>query len=70
MVKIVLLAIAVIYLLFHLSRVYVRKPLAPRAPEAIIQCAYCGVYVSQAEAMFEGDSAYCCESHRAQDVRQ
>ena len=39
---------------------------APRDPNAqdMVRCAHCGVFVLRSEALFQGDLAYCGETHR------
>ena len=33
----------------------------------MVQCASCGTYVPQTEAVKDGDRYYCCEAHRSRD---
>lgn len=37
---------------------------APDAPERMVNCAHCGLYLPQSEALEEGDRFYCCAEHR------
>lgn len=39
-------------------------PPAPRQPEAMVQCARCGVYLPAGEALRVAEAYYCCAAHR------
>jgi len=42
-----------------------RGPLdAVAAPEAMVDCAACGLHFPASEAVREGDRLYCCSAHR------
>jgi uncharacterized protein len=34
------------------------------APEQMVNCGHCGLYLPQKEAIAEGDKFYCCAEHR------
>jgi len=34
------------------------------APEQMVNCAHCGLYLPQGEAIREGDRFFCCAEHR------
>jgi uncharacterized protein len=34
------------------------------APEQMVNCAHCGLYLPQSEAIREGDKFFCCTEHR------
>jgi uncharacterized protein len=34
------------------------------APEQMVSCGHCGVYLPQSEAVREGDRYFCCNEHR------
>jgi uncharacterized protein len=36
----------------------------PRAPEAMVSCATCGLHLPRGEALLLGDRYFCCEEHR------
>jgi len=40
-----------------------RRGAAPR-PQAMVECAHCGVHVPAADAVLGGASVYCSEAHR------
>ena len=35
------------------------------APEKMVTCAHCGVYLPESEGLAEGGRVYCCEAHRS-----
>lgn len=35
------------------------------APEKMVTCAHCGVYLPESDGLVDGDRIYCCEAHRA-----
>ena len=50
-----------------------RKPAAPRAgtqapagaaPEAMVDCAHCGLHFPATEAVRDGARVFCCSAHR------
>lgn len=61
--------IAVIYFLLRASNRRSKEPPAARRPEAMTQCAHCGLYFPRAESVGEGERDYCCEDHRRLGVR-
>ena len=34
------------------------------APEQMVRCAHCGLYLPRSEAVRDGESYYCSEGHR------
>ncbi len=34
------------------------------APEQMVNCAHCGLYLPQGEAIREGNRFFCCAEHR------
>lgn len=36
----------------------------PGAPQAMLRCAHCGLHLPAADAVGEGEAAYCTEAHR------
>ena len=34
------------------------------APEKMVNCAHCGLYLPQGEAIHEGGRFFCCAEHR------
>lgn len=61
--------LAVIYLLLRSSSRRSKEPPAAPRPEAMTQCAHCGVHFPSAEAVSQDQRDYCCEAHRALGVR-
>ncbi len=43
-----------------------KPPTAPRAapPQAMVECAHCGLHLPAADAVLEGRHVYCCDAHR------
>lgn len=42
---------------------------APKEPESMVSCAYCGLHVPQRESIVAGDRHYCGAEHRDLDDR-
>jgi uncharacterized protein len=61
--------LAVIYALVRASNRRTKPPPAARGPEAMAQCAHCGVHFPRAESVSEGERDYCCDDHRRLGVR-
>lgn len=61
--------LAVIYVLVRASNRRTKPPPAARTPEAMAQCAHCGVHFPRSESVRGGDCDYCCEEHRSLGVR-
>ncbi len=61
--------LAVIYWLLRASNRRSRPPPAERLPEAMAQCAHCGVHFPRIESASEAERDYCCEEHRRLGVR-
>jgi len=36
------------------------------APEKMVNCSHCGLYLPRSEAIPEGDKFFCCAEHRRQ----
>ncbi|HMZ01904.1 MAG TPA: PP0621 family protein [Burkholderiaceae bacterium] len=71
LVWILLLALAVVALWRGARRRDAARPDAatppPRrgaAPEAMVRCAHCGLYLAAADALQDGERSYCSEAHR------
>lgn len=76
MVRFLLLLLAVVALIFGLSRSSARRkksatPPVPSVPapsesqlDAMRRCAHCGVYFPSSESLREADLDYCCDEHR------
>lgn len=61
------IAVLVAVALMLLKRLFMsRKPTAtPRTPAPkLVQCAYCGVHVSESEAVRSGDRFFCSVEHQ------
>ncbi len=59
-----IVVLAIIYALIRASNRRSKTPPESRGPEAMAQCAHCGVHFPRAESLREGDGDYCCEEHR------
>ena len=67
MSKFLLLILAVVAV-WWLARGIRRKGAAKGGPEAapekMVNCGHCGLYLPQSEAISEGDKFFCCAEHR------
>lgn len=61
--------LAVVYALVRASKRRAKPPPRAHMPEAMTQCAHCGVHFPSAESLSEGERDYCCEDHRRLGVR-
>lgn len=63
-----LLLLLVIVAAWWLAKGFRRKNAAKDAPEAapeqMVNCSHCGLYLPQHEAIREGDRFFCCAEHR------
>jgi len=63
-----LLLILVIVAAWWLAKGFRRKDAAGNAseaaPEQMVNCSHCGLYLPQSEAIREGDRFFCCAEHR------
>ncbi|MBU0498557.1 MAG: hypothetical protein KJ558_10335 [Gammaproteobacteria bacterium] len=41
-----------------------RAPPAPSAPETMVRCDHCGLFMPRREAIEAQGRLYCCEEHR------
>jgi uncharacterized protein len=64
-----IVVLAVIYALVRASNRRSKPPPAARTPEAMTQCAHCGVHFPRAESVSQDEHDYCCEEHRRLGVR-
>jgi len=69
--KFLLLILAVVAAWWLLKRLRVkdtaedaRDPAPGPAPEQMVNCSHCGLYLPQNEAIAEGDRFFCCAEHR------
>lgn len=60
--------ILVIVTVWWLAKGFRRKDTPRRAPEAaperMVNCDHCGLYLPQSEAVAEADKFFCCADHR------
>ena len=60
--------ILVIVAVWWLAKGFRRKDAARHAPEAapeqMVNCDYCGLYLPQGEAIAEANKYFCCAEHR------
>ena len=47
-----------------------REAAAKAAPEAMVDCAACGLHFPASEAIRDGARLYCCTAHRDQGPRR
>ncbi len=40
------------------------RPTAKAAPEAMVDCAHCGLHFPASEAVRDGARVFCCSAHR------
>jgi len=64
-----LAVMAVVIWLVRASNRRGKPPEAPGSPEAMTQCAHCGVHFPRAESVGEGGKDYCCDDHRRLGIR-
>ena len=64
----ILLLILVFAVVWWLAKGFRRKDAAGDAPggvpEQMVNCAHCGLYLPQGEAVREGDKFFCSAEHR------
>lgn len=46
-----------------------RGPGTPKAPQAMLSCAHCGVHLPAADAVLDGSRVFCSEAHRSAGPR-
>jgi uncharacterized protein len=56
--------LAVWWLARGLRRKNAAKDAPEAAPEQMVTCSHCGLYLPQSEAIAEADKFYCCAEHR------
>ena len=60
--------ILVIVAVWSLAKGLRRKDTARHAPEAapeqMVNCGHCGLYLPRGEAIRDGNRFYCCDEHR------
>jgi uncharacterized protein len=67
----VLLVLAVAYGLWR-NKTRRPPPAAVRpatAPQAMVECAHCGLHLPRSEALAQGAQHYCCSAHRSAGPR-
>jgi uncharacterized protein len=70
LVVVLLAVLALVWLIGGRRRAARRDPprragaAVPPGPEAMLECARCGVHVPRSEASWNGSQAYCCPQHR------
>ncbi|MCX7165308.1 MAG: PP0621 family protein [Rhodocyclales bacterium] len=64
-----IVVLAVIYAVVRASNRRSKPPPAARLPDAMTQCAHCGLHFPHAESVSDGERDYCCEEHRRMGVR-
>jgi uncharacterized protein len=56
--------VAVWWLAKRFRRGDAAKDAPEAAPEQMVNCSHCGLYLPQSEAIAEGDKFFCCAEHR------
>ena len=68
LVRLALIAAAVVVALVLIKRLLggrpAQTPPTQPTPPRLVQCAHCGVHVSEGEAIRSGDRYYCCPDHQ------
>lgn len=64
-----IVVLAVVYALVRGSNRRSKPPAAQRPPEAMTQCAHCGLHFPSAESVRDAGRDYCCEDHRRLGMR-
>lgn len=62
----ILAVVAVWWLAKRLRRGDAAKDAPEAAPEQMVNCSHCGLYLPQQEAIAEGEKFFCCAEHRRQ----
>jgi uncharacterized protein len=60
----ILVAVVVWWLAKGFRRKGAAKDAAEAAPEQMVTCSQCGLYLPQSEAIPVGDKFFCCAEHR------
>ena len=60
----ILFAIAVWWLSKGFRRNDASKDTPEAAPEQMVNCSHCGLYLPRSEAIADGGKFYCCVEHR------
>jgi uncharacterized protein len=60
----ILAAVAVWWLVKGFRRKGPAKDATEAAPEQMVNCSHCGLYLPQSEAIAEGGKFFCCAEHR------
>ena len=64
-ILLLVLAIGVVWWLIRgARRKQTGKPEAEAAPEQMVNCSHCGLYLPRSEAVPQGDRLFCSEEHR------
>lgn len=45
-------------------------PAKPRVPQAMVECAHCGLHLPASDAVLEGSHVFCSDKHRLLGPRQ
>ena len=68
-----LVIIIVLALIVMIAKRLWQKPRPPansgRQPGKMVQCANCGIYIPEQEALSRGDRFYCSQAHLDEDIR-
>jgi uncharacterized protein len=71
-----MIRLLIILIVIGLAAAAVRRLTRPEirnqtgAPEKLLRCAHCGMYVTEESSVREGDRVYCSEQHRREAAQQ
>ena len=60
----ILVVVAAWWLATSFRRKDAEKDAADVAPEQMVTCSHCGLYLPQSEAIADGNKFFCCAEHR------
>jgi uncharacterized protein len=60
----IIVVAAAFWLLKRLRGKDAREDAPGPAPEQMVNCSHCGLYLPQKEAIADGERFYCCAEHR------
>ncbi len=67
-----LIIIALVIIVMIVKRLW-QKPRPPaqsgQQPGKMVQCANCGIYIPEQEALTRGEQRYCSQAHLDEDMR-
>ena len=64
LLTLILIVVAVWWLAKGFRRKDAARDARPAAPERMVKCDHCGLYLPQSEAIAEAGKFFCCAEHR------